>query len=127
MGLPSIVTLTKLAAPVGVAVQLWVVDWTSMACAETRSTTGAGGVPCGMIPTSATWEQPFPPVSGPALNGGAPTRTRAGGPPQFIGGHGNVALAVSSSTLAVWIHGRLAHPKVGTPELAACVVAAAGS
>src|SRR5258708_8867111 len=97
MGLPSIVTLTKLAAPVGVAVQLWVVDWTSMACAETRSTTGAGGVPCGMIPTSATWEQPLPPVSGPALNGGSTTATRTVGPQPLIAGALYVALPLSSS------------------------------
>src|SRR5258708_38066778 len=104
MGLPSIVTLTKLAAPVGVAVQLWVVDWTSMACAETRSTTGAGGVPCGMIPTSATWEQPLPPVSGPALNGGVNGGTRTGGLQRLSGGVVNVGFGFSSRTVDFWIH-----------------------
>src|SRR5258708_39866318 len=111
MGLPSIVTLTKLAAPVGVAVQLWVVDWTSMACAETRSTTGAGGVPCGMIPTSATWEQPFPPVSGPALNGGAPPRTPPGRLQPLVGVAGHVALALSSGPVTLWVNGCAASAK----------------
>src|SRR5258708_2421959 len=120
MSWPWIPRSTKLAAHVGVAVQLCVVDWTSMAAAETRSTTGAGGVPCGMIPTSATWEQPLPPVSGPALNVGVTGGTCTVGLQQLIGVELNVALALSSSTLTLWINGLVGSTKFRAPEAALC-------